>query len=175
MKSKKAMELDKEHLSLSIYRRSPRIFDKPSEWKVGGAAIPKPKAETQNHLELFQRLQKQLNEYEKHLSKLPEERQNFSGYPFYPPSEDTYAQDQLDAAINPDDGLSQKAPNEKGQHPNELAYPLGHSAEDLDIPGTELDDSQEAICSEDEENNYYSIGGDAHDALDESTNQTPTP
>jgi hypothetical protein len=32
--------------------------------------------------------------------------------------------------------------------------------EDLDIPGTELDDENEKIGNEDEENNYYSLGGD---------------
>jgi len=33
---------------------------------------------------------------------------------------------------------------------------------DLDIPGSELDDHQENIGSEDEENNYYSLGGEDH-------------
>ena len=39
---------------------------------------------------------------------------------------------------------------------------------DLDIPGSELDDDQELIGNEDEENNYYSLGGDDHDDLDEN-------
>jgi hypothetical protein len=33
----------------------------------------------------------------------------------------------------------------------------------LDVPGSELDNAQEDIGSEDEENNYYSLGGDNHD------------
>jgi hypothetical protein len=37
----------------------------------------------------------------------------------------------------------------------------------LDIPGTELDDADEIIGEEDEENNYYSLGGDNHEALEE--------
>jgi hypothetical protein len=37
----------------------------------------------------------------------------------------------------------------------------------LDIPGVELDDPDEAIGEEDEENNYYSLGGDNHDDLEE--------
>ena len=37
----------------------------------------------------------------------------------------------------------------------------------LDVPGAELDDEQEKIGSEDEENNYYSLGGDDHNDLDE--------
>jgi hypothetical protein len=41
------------------------------------------------------------------------------------------------------------------------------SGGDLDIPGAELDDKQEEIGSEDEENNYYSIGGDNHNDLEE--------
>jgi hypothetical protein len=41
------------------------------------------------------------------------------------------------------------------------------SGEDLDIPGSELDDDLEKIGSEDEENNYYSLGGDNHDDLEE--------
>ena len=39
--------------------------------------------------------------------------------------------------------------------------------DDLDIPGAELDDKDEAIGEEDEENNYYSLGGDRHDDLEE--------
>ena len=39
--------------------------------------------------------------------------------------------------------------------------------DDLDVPGTELDDADEVIGEEDEENNYYSLGGDDHDDLEE--------
>jgi hypothetical protein len=42
---------------------------------------------------------------------------------------------------------------------------------DLDIPGSELDDDQEDIGSEDEENNYYSLGGDDHNDLDEDNEE----
>lgn len=38
---------------------------------------------------------------------------------------------------------------------------------ELDMPGTELDDDNEAIGEEDEENNYYSLGGDRHESLEE--------
>jgi hypothetical protein len=37
----------------------------------------------------------------------------------------------------------------------------------LDVPGSELDNENETIGEEDEENNYYSIGGDDHNDLDE--------
>ena len=38
---------------------------------------------------------------------------------------------------------------------------------DLDVPGSELDDAGEEIGEEDEENNYYSLGGDNHIDLEE--------
>jgi hypothetical protein len=38
---------------------------------------------------------------------------------------------------------------------------------DLDIPGSELDDDNESLGEEDEENNYYSLGGDNHENLED--------
>lgn len=38
---------------------------------------------------------------------------------------------------------------------------------DLDVPGSELDDADEEVGEEDEENNYYSLGGDNHIDLEE--------
>jgi hypothetical protein len=43
--------------------------------------------------------------------------------------------------------------------------------DDLDIPGTELDDQDEKLGEEDEENNYYSLGGDDKNKLDEDEEQ----
>ncbi len=42
-------------------------------------------------------------------------------------------------------------------------FPLGTTGADLDTPGEELDDMNEDIGEEDEENNYYSLGGDSKD------------
>src|SRR5262245_5609242 len=39
--------------------------------------------------------------------------------------------------------------------------------DNLDVPGAELDDEDEDIGEEDEENNYYSLGGDRHEDLEE--------
>jgi hypothetical protein len=44
---------------------------------------------------------------------------------------------------------------------------------DLDIPGSDLDDEHEAIGEEDEENNYYSLGGDRHEAQEEDPYSGP--
>jgi len=41
------------------------------------------------------------------------------------------------------------------------------SGKDLDVPGSEDDDADENIGEEDEENNYYSLGGDNHEAQEE--------
>jgi hypothetical protein len=46
-------------------------------------------------------------------------------------------------------------------------FPLELTGEDLDVPGEELDDPNEDIGEEDEENNYYSLGGDNHESLEE--------
>jgi hypothetical protein len=42
-------------------------------------------------------------------------------------------------------------------------WPVDMAGGDLDIPGAELDDANEAIGAEDEENNSYSLGGDGHE------------
>ena len=42
------------------------------------------------------------------------------------------------------------------------------TGEDLDVPGAELDDANEEIGAEDEENNYYSLGGDNHHNLEDN-------
>jgi hypothetical protein len=47
---------------------------------------------------------------------------------------------------------------------------LDQAGDELDIPGTELDDANESIGEEDEENNYYSLGGDRHESLEEDRN-----
>ncbi len=73
--------------------------------------------------------------------------EEFPGYPASSPKDDIYYNekevplpDDTDPAIN--DGL--------------------------DVPGSELDDSDEITGNEDEENNAYSIGGDRHHDLDEN-------
>lgn len=38
----------------------------------------------------------------------------------------------------------------------------------LDVPGSELDNSEKKIGSEDEENNYWSLGGENHEDLEQS-------
>ncbi len=42
------------------------------------------------------------------------------------------------------------------------------TGEDLDVPGSSADDADERIGEEDEENNYYSLGGDLHESQEEN-------
>ena len=56
--------------------------------------------------------------------------------------------------------LSRSSPRNAASRRNEKDFNEDISGDDLDIPGSELDDDMEKIGSEDEENNYYSIGGD---------------
>jgi len=99
-----------------------------------------------------------------------EDKTNLLGYPLYPASEDIFHKNIVEKELNPEDISNAKAPNEssKSGTNNEKDFTDDKSGSDLDIPGTELDDAQENIGSEDEENNYYSLGGDDHCDLDEN-------
>src|SRR5665647_2309222 len=94
------------------------------------------------------------------------EGKGLPGYPIYPGDEDIYKKFQEEEEINPEDTSKTKDPNSTNAiRKNDLDDE--QSENDLDIPGSELDDQQEDIGSEDEENNYYSVGGDDHIDLDE--------
>jgi hypothetical protein len=86
--------------------------------------------------------------------------------PVYPPGDDIYNKGKNEENLDPEDTLKTKTVNEEDGS-IEKSFDDDVFGEDLDIPGTELDDEQENIGSEDEENNYYSIGGDNHNDLDE--------
>jgi hypothetical protein len=87
----------------------------------------------------------------------------------YPPADDIYNKFKKEGDINPDDITKKKIPVEINNRNelNEKNFEDDMSGGDLDIPGSELDDAQEEIGSEDEENNHYSIGGDNHNNLEE--------
>jgi hypothetical protein len=91
------------------------------------------------------------------------------GYPRYPSNEDIFNKYKEEENLNPEDTSKSKAPNDDGSagKNNEKDFDGDASGGDLDVPGSELDDEQESIGSEDEENNYYSLGGDDHNDLEE--------
>jgi hypothetical protein len=88
-----------------------------------------------------------------------QEKEPLPGYPEYTSDEDIYSKENKES-MNVD------------FLPDEIAA-KGVPSEDygLDVPGSELDDSSEAIGKEDEENNYYSLGGDGHNDLDEDKDE----
>lgn len=57
--------------------------------------------------------------------------------------------------------------DEDGDPLNEVSGTYGQTGADLDVPGSEADDADEDRGEEDEENNYYSLGGDNHENLEE--------
>lgn len=71
----------------------------------------------------------------------------------YPPSEDIYNQDEA-------------IPLSAEETPEYLKETSEEMGSNLDVPGSELDDDQQQIGSEDEENNYWSLGGDNHEDLE---------
>jgi hypothetical protein len=90
----------------------------------------------------------------------------YPDYPTYPPSEDIYYK-ATETDLDPEDLTQEKDKDLDTENWNEKNFNQDHSGADLDVPGSELDDAQEEIGSEDEENNNYSIGGDNHNDLEE--------
>lgn len=88
----------------------------------------------------------------------------------YPSSEDIYNMDKEETEIDPEDISRTKTYNANIGKYNEKTFGEDKSGDDLDIPGSELDEQQENIGSEDEENNGYSIGSDNHNDLEENEN-----
>lgn len=94
---------------------------------------------------------------------------NPPGYPLYPPEEDIFNKSKVEIEVDPEDISETKDPIERTI--TEINDDAGLSGDEyggqLDVPGSELDDEREAIGNEDEENNYYSLGGDNHNDLEE--------
>jgi len=94
---------------------------------------------------------------------------NAEGYPSHPQGQDIYSKFKEEQDIDPED-ISQKKSMDpiEDEDPEELDFADDIILDDdLDVPGAELDDDMEDMGDEDEENNFYSIGGDRHHDLDE--------
>jgi hypothetical protein len=102
------------------------------------------------------------------LEKKPDNKDIYPDYPIYPPDEDIYSNCTEEVEIDPEQTFRLKEPVILSKLINQLDFTKDLSADELDVPGAELDDNQEILGSEDEENNYYSLGGDDHDDLDEA-------
>lgn len=92
----------------------------------------------------------------------------FPGYPVYPESEDALSGSHKKKVLPLDGELNE---SEATGHASKRPVPKQDLDSDLDVPGSELDDAEEQVGEEDEENNYYSLGGDRHDDLEEDPDQ----
>lgn len=92
------------------------------------------------------------------------------GYPLYPVNEDIYNKGEIEKNIDPEDISNSKELNENDTIKTNAQqnYNDDIAGNYSGIPGSELDDKQEEIGSEDEENNYYSLGIDNHNDLEEN-------
>lgn len=103
--------------------------------------------------------------------KNAEKAKEFPASSNYPAKDDIYNKNKEEKDLDPENTSKKKSPNEKPDEPNEKDFGDVLTGVDLDVPGSELDDAQEDIGSEDEENNYYSLGGDNHNNLDENNSK----
>ena len=90
-------------------------------------------------------------------------------YPSTPPCEDMYCKCKEEKDIDPEDVTETKTPNEEGtiEAVDKNDMTIGEKANDMDVPGSEPDGVDVSLGNEDEENSYYSIGGDGHTNLEE--------
>ena len=86
----------------------------------------------------------------------------------YPPNEDVYAQMKEESEIDPENPTRLKDSNQDVGTWNEKSFNEDLVGDDLDVPGSDMEDEQENKGIEDEENSYYSLGGDNHDDLEEN-------
>jgi hypothetical protein len=89
-------------------------------------------------------------------------------YIIYPENEDIYKKSK-ESDLDPDDLSKVKKMIQDDDFIEDIdeEFSNDETGSDLDIPGSEIDDDEEAYGNEDEENNYYSLGGDDHNDLDE--------
>jgi hypothetical protein len=97
------------------------------------------------------------------------EKNELKEYPLYPENEDIYIKYKEEKELDPEDisKIKMTSPDDEAVSDIDSEFNEDMTGRDLDIPGSELDDQQEITGNEDEENNYYSLGGDDHNNLDE--------
>jgi len=97
-----------------------------------------------------------------------ESKENFPGYPKYPASEDIYQQFKEESEIDPENPSITKDSGDNLGEWNEKTFREDLVGDDLDVPGSETEIALENNDLEDEENSYFSIGGDNHNELEEN-------
>ncbi len=95
-----------------------------------------------------------------------EDKDDFPGYPHYPASEDIFNREK-EVDLNTEDLTKVKNTIHNPGERNQKSFLQDMTGEDLDIPGSKADEAKSNAGKEDEENNYYSLGGDNHNDLEE--------
>ncbi len=107
---------------------------------------------------------------DRRFSKKTTDLQNeYPGYPQYPAADDLYNKGIKESDLDPEDVSKNKSTIDTASTAwNEKNFEEDPTGDDLDVPGAEQDEQIVNSESEDEENKYYSLGGDDHTDLDES-------
>lgn len=95
-----------------------------------------------------------------------EDKDDFPDYPHYPASEDIFNREK-EVDLNTEDLTKVKDTIHNPGERNQKSFLQDMTGEDLDIPGSNADEAKSNAGKEDEENNYYSLGGDNHNDLEE--------
>lgn len=167
MKTKAELEQFILNITMKIHSEFPELSKYISEMPEGDSGTTSSENTIKNLKTYYISLVELVSEYAKtHDAALgfsTEETTDLSGYPKYGTSEDIYTQEEKLIDVDPENSTKKKSPIDIDLIANEKSFAQDMSGKDLDVPGSELDDEQERIGSEDEENNYYSLGGDKHD------------
>jgi hypothetical protein len=151
MKTTKEIEQSIMNITAIIHQKYPELLKYMDEMPI----IHSDDAEInrKNLWEYYNSLKTLKEEY----AKTHRKEHGISDAHLYPPEEDIYRNLKEEKDVDPEDPTKNKAPNLRNDE-----------GDGLDVPGAELDDQQESVGSEDEENNYYSLGGDNHNDLEEN-------
>lgn len=169
MKTKKEIEQNIINITNTIHQKYPELNQfiiEMSEKSSVNEELNIKKLEDYYH-SLKERVDNYIHTHRANMTENDFEAPAYPGYPSYPSSNDIYEQGKVVKSVNPEDLSKTKSPIRDEESMNEKSFRDDMSGDDLDIPGAELDDQQESVGSEDEENNYYSLGGDNHIDLEE--------
>jgi hypothetical protein len=174
MQSKKTLNQSIIDITNRIYLEYPELTKYIREIQSINMDVEYEKISNQNLLDYYNSLNDTVTQYSKtHLEKIKKKKAlqyEVIENPYYGESEDIYTQSKEEHDIDPENCSKNKSPNES-QNRKSGNVRSNSFGSDLDVPGSELDDKEESIGNEDEENNYYSLGGDDHNDLEEDNGE----
>lgn len=153
MKTKAEQEQDILYTTIKIHKIFPELSKYIAEMPETFSSEDKEAINNKTLKEYYNSLSEMLQEYSKTHAD-GDENNAIPASLTYPATEDIYSKEN-------------KVPIDEVGLWNENGFGKDRLGDGLDVPGSELDDQQENIGSEDEENNYYSLGGDDHNDLEE--------